>query len=97
MGLFADDIREDLDLDFLELSWTAADLASGYSLTEMVRGFRTLNRTGHGPVAAAPDPVLSMLALVPLSHFLRWSIPDLKRAFLHPSGTPLLTSGRYAP
>ncbi|KAB7757432.1 hypothetical protein [Mycolicibacterium phlei] len=27
MSLFADDIREDLDLDFLELSWTAADLA----------------------------------------------------------------------
>ncbi|WP_257708662.1 TNT antitoxin family protein [Mycolicibacterium phlei] len=70
--------------------------STGYSLTEMVRGFRTLNRTGHGPVAAAPDPVLSMLALVPLSHFLRWSIGDLKRAFLSPTGSPLIVRGRYS-
>jgi hypothetical protein len=31
----------------------------------MVRGYRTLIRTGRGPVAAAPDPALSLLALFP--------------------------------
>ena len=61
----------------------------------MVRGYRTLTRTGRGPVAAAPDPTLSLLALVPLSHFLGWTIPDLKRSFLSAAGAPLLRQGRY--
>ena len=96
IGLFADDIREDLDLPFLELAYAAPDLAPGYTLSDMVRGYRTLTRTGQGPVAAAPDPTLSLLALVPLSHLIGWSLTDLKRAFLNPAGFPLLRQGRYA-
>ncbi|MDT5232252.1 MAG: hypothetical protein QOD88_1522 [Mycobacterium sp.] len=96
IGLFADDIREDLDLDFLRFRWEREDLASGFELTDMVRGYRTLKRVGGGPVAAAPDPTLSLLTLVPLSHYLGWAIPDLKRSFLSPTGVPLLRDGRYA-
>lgn len=95
-GLFADDIREDIDLPLLELGWARDDLADGYQLSDMVRGYRTLRRTSGEPVAAAPDPTLSLLALVPLSNYLRWSIADLKRSFLNPAGVPLLRHGRYA-
>lgn len=59
----------------------------------MVRGYRTLTRTGRGPVAAAPDPTLSLLALVLLSHFLGWTIPDLKRSFLSPAGRSPSSAG----
>jgi hypothetical protein len=96
IGLFADDIREDLDLPMLDQPWQADDLAAGYELTEMVRGYRTLRRVSGEPIAAAPDPTLSMLALVPLSHYLGWSIPDLKRSFLSYDGAPLMRDGRYA-
>ena len=92
--MFADDIREDLDLPELEFRWAKADLASGYELSDMVRGYRTLKRTSGQPIAAAPDPTLSLLALVPLSHYLQWSVSDLKRSFLHPAGGPLLRQGR---
>lgn len=96
-GLFADDIRDDLDLPFIELPWTTDDLAEGFTLSEMREGYRSLSRIGSGPIAAAPDPVLSLLALVPLSHFMGWEVSDLKRAFLG-SGAPVLdSSGRYAP
>ena len=95
VAVLADNIRDDLGMEFLDLPWDIADLAPDYELSEMVRGYRTLLRTGHGPVAAAPDPVLSRLALVPLSHFLRWSIADLQEAFLDPGGAPLLRGGRY--
>lgn len=96
IGHFADDIREDLDLPFLDLPYDSHHVASGYVLSDMVRDYRTLTRSGHGPVAAAPDPALSLLALVPLSHFLGWPIRDLKRAFLDPAGAPLLRGGLYA-
>lgn len=93
--MFADDIREDLDLPQLELSWSPSDLAHGYELSDMVRGYRTLKRIAAGPIAAAPDPTLSLLALVPLSHYLQWPLTDLKRSFLNPAGEPLLRAGRY--
>lgn len=96
-GIFGDDIREDLGLPFLDLPCSADDLASGYELGAMARGYRTLSRVGGAPVAAAPDPTLSLVALVPLSHYLRWSFADLKRSFLSPEGKPLLRDGRYAP
>ncbi|MGP4057763.1 Imm61 family immunity protein [Mycobacterium sp. 4D054] len=96
IGLFADDIREDLDLPLLEMDWSVDALAEGYEVSAMVRGYRTLKRVGGGPVAAAPDPTLSLLALVPLSHYLQWSISELKRSFLNPAGVPLLRGGRYA-
>lgn len=95
--MFADDIREDLGLPQLELSWSAADLADGYEQSDMVRGYRTLKRTAGGSVVAAPHPTLSLLALVPLSHYMQWPIPDLKHSFLNPAGKPLLRAGRCAP
>lgn len=96
VALFADDIREDLDLPLLELPWRADDVAAGFDLSDMVRGYRTLRRAGGDPVAAAPDPMLSLLTLVPLSHYLRWTVADLKRSFLNPVGAPLLRNGRYS-
>ena len=96
VGHFADDIRDDLDLGFLRLGAEPADLAAGFTLTDMVRGYRTLRRADGAPVAAAPDPVLSLLALVPLSHYVGWTVPDLKRSFLNPAGAPLVRNGRYA-
>lgn len=96
VGHFADDIREDLDLPFLDLPYDIHQVAPGYALSDVVRDYRTLTRGGAGPVAAAPDPALSLLTLVPLSHFLGWPIPELKRAFLNPAGAPLLRDGRYA-
>ncbi|MEW2484145.1 Imm61 family immunity protein [Mycobacterium sp. NPDC049093] len=97
LGLLADDIRDDLGLPFLSLQWDADALAEGFELGDMVRGYRTLTRTGHGPLAAAPDPTLSLVALVPLSHLLLWPIADLKASFLSETGAPLLHAGSYAP
>src|SRR4029077_10139066 len=82
--------RQDLDLPLLDLPWEPGDLAEGFELTDMVRGYRTLERAGGGPLAAAPDSTLSLIALVPLSHYLGWTIADLKRSFLSPTGAPLL-------
>lgn len=96
VAIFGDDIREDVGLPMLQLPWQTADLAEGCELGNYVRGYRTLSVSGKGPIAAAPDPVLSLLALVPLSHFLRWSVTDLRRAFLNVEGAPLLKRGRYA-
>jgi hypothetical protein len=96
IGLFADDVREDLELPLLDMDWTVDAVAKGYEVSKMERGYRTLKRVGGGPVAAAPDPTLSLLALVPLSHFLQWSVADLKRSFLSPTGSPLLRHDGYA-
>lgn len=96
VALFADDVREDLDLPFLELGWSIDAVAAGYQVSEIERGYRTLVRGGGEPVAAAPDPILSLLTLVPLSHYLQWSIADLRRSFLDPAGAPLLHRGRYS-
>ncbi|EHB48868.1 hypothetical protein MycrhDRAFT_5709 [Mycolicibacterium rhodesiae JS60] len=96
-GVFGDDIREDLALSFLEMPWTAADVAAGYAIAAPSRGSRILTHVQQGPVAAVPESSISLLALVPLSHFLLLDIPDLKRSFLHEYGWPLLErSGRYS-
>ncbi|OFJ54602.1 Imm61 family immunity protein [Mycolicibacterium grossiae] len=94
--MIADDIRDDLDLPFLEMDWSIDAVAAGYQVSDIERGYRTLTRRGGAPVAAAPDPTLSLLTLIPLSHFIQWSIADLKRSFLNPAGVPLLHRGRYA-
>ncbi len=80
IGMFADDIREDLDLRRLRSIMQpprprnaiasprpaiphlliARVTTTGYELTDMVRNYRTLTQTGSGPVAAAPDPTLSL-------------------------------------
>lgn len=96
LGLFADDLRDDLELPYLTLPFTAEALAPGFELTDMVRGYRTLIRTGHGPVAAAPDPTLSLVALVPLSHLLLWPADAVRAAFLHETGFPLMSEGRFS-
>ena len=96
VALFADDIRDDLELPFLEMAWSIDAVAVGYQLSDVERGYRALTRIGGEPVAAAPDPTLSLLTLVPLSHYIQWSIADLKRSFLNPAGAPLLHRGRYA-
>ena len=94
-GVFGDDIRDDLGLPYLELPWSADDLAAGYTLGEVERGYRTLRRGGV-PLAAAPDATLSLLALVPLSHFLGMTAEALRAAFLAENGAPLLTGGAYS-
>ncbi len=94
--IFADDLREDLDLPYLPLPWAADQVAPGFEISEIVRGYRTLTRTGRGPVAAAPDPVLSLVALVPLSHLLLWPAEAVRMSFMSETGAPLLCAGGYA-
>lgn len=98
VGVLADELREDLDLPYLELPWAVpGDLAAGYEITPLERGFRVLRRRGGGPpIAAARDETLSLVKLVPLSHFLGWSVAELTKSFRHPEGAPLLVNGRYA-
>ncbi|WP_234904152.1 Imm61 family immunity protein [Mycolicibacterium frederiksbergense] len=96
LAVMADEIRDDGGLPFLELPTSRRWLAPGYSLGEMSGGYRTLSRVDAGPVAAAPDAILSVAALVPLSQFLRWSVSDLTSAFLDEGGAPLLDAGGYA-
>ena len=52
VGLFADDIREDLDLPQVELSWSAEDLADGYELSDMCAD---TGRLGGPPGARSPQ------------------------------------------
>jgi hypothetical protein len=97
IGLLGDGIRDDLDLDYLDLPWTAEFVAPGYRLGPFTRGYRTLSRTDGSPVAAARDETLSLVKLVPLSHFMAHDVETLKRTFLSPTGSPLLAAGgRYA-
>lgn len=96
IGLFGDDVREDLDLHFLQLDWTTQDLANGFRIDTSSPGYQVLKDADGRPVAAVPDTDLSLLALVPLSHFLGWSVAALKRSFLSEDGAPLLSQGEYA-
>jgi hypothetical protein len=95
-GALGDEIRDDLGLRYLEMPFRAENVAKGFDLSEMLRGDRTLSRVGVGPVAAARDATLSLVRLVPLSHYLQWPLSDLMRSFLNPAGQPLLRHGRYA-
>ena len=71
-------------------------VASDFEVSEFDGRYRILRHLAEGPVAAAPDETLSLVALVPLSHFLSHSVAALKRAFLAEDGAPLLAHGRYA-
>lgn len=95
-SLFGDDIRDDLDLPYLPLPWQPGDLARGYTLTTAASGLRVLVHHRRGPVAAAPDPTLGLVTLVPLSHLLGFSAADLRRAFTAEDGAPLMSAGYYA-
>ena len=95
-AVLGDEIREDVSLPYLHLPCSASDIAPGYRLAGMDRGYRILNRIGHGPVAAAPDEHLSLVTLVPLSHLLGLTVAAAKRTYLSVDGAPLLVAGRYA-
>lgn len=94
--VLGDDVRDDLDLPYLELPSAPADVAPSYRLGEVVNGSRTLFRHD-GPVAAAPSDHVSLSVLVPLSHCLGYTLTELKQSFLHQRGAPLLRGGRYTP
>lgn len=97
-AICGDDIREDLGLPFFELRWDTASLADGYELDDSSPSYQILSATGRGPVAAVPRSDVGLLTLVPLSHFLGWSLASLKRSFLAEDFSPLLLpDGRYAP
>lgn len=93
--VLGDDIRDDVDLPYLDLPSGEADTADGYRLGPAVTGSRTLYR-GTEPVAAAPGGRASLAALVPLSHFLGCTLADLRRSYLNEHGAPLLAGGRYS-
>lgn len=94
-GLLGDELRDDLDLTYLELPTRARDIAPEYHIGDMYRGYRTLTHHSRGPVAASRDDTLSLVRLVPLSHFLSYTVDELKMSYLSDSGYPLLTDGRY--
>jgi hypothetical protein len=94
-GVFGDDIRDDLGLPYHDLPAGQADLARDYSLSTTSNGRHVLANSA-GPVAATSDAALSLITLVPLSHYLGLPLRILKRAFLDEKGAPLLSGGRYA-
>ncbi|WP_396911190.1 Imm61 family immunity protein [Mycolicibacterium sp.] len=97
-GVFGDDIRADVDLPFVELPWDRESLATGYEIDDTNPAYQILTASGRGPVAAVPRSEVGLLALVPLSHFLGWSLAALKRSFLDEHFRPLLSAnGSYAP
>lgn len=95
MGVLGDDVRDTLALPFLELPWSADQLADGFELTTSRPGSLTLVRSGHGPLAGGGAGVEGLVKLVPLSHLLRWDLASVKASFLDPGGRPLLADGRY--
>ena len=92
---FGDDIRDDLELEYLQMPWHRDDLAPGFQLSDMAGGYRTLSRINGGPVAASRDPELSLVRLIPLSQFMTLSAAELRTSFLDIDGAPLLRAGRY--
>lgn len=95
IGVLGDDIRDDLELDYLQMPWGRDALAPGSELSGMVGGYRTLRRINGGPVAASRDEDMSLVRLVPLSQFLTLSVAELRASFLDAAGSPLLDGGRY--
>lgn len=70
-------------------------MADGYTLTDVDEdGYRALTADGSA-VAIAREATLSLLALVPLSHFIDRSIADLIASFLDADGAPLLANGAH--
>ncbi|BEL41745.1 hypothetical protein Isolate57625_51000 (plasmid) [Mycobacteroides abscessus subsp. abscessus] len=96
IGALGDDIRDHIDLPFLELPWRrAGDLAIGFAVSGVARGYRTLSRAGVGPIAAAAGDEPGLSRLVPLSRFMLLTLAELRRSFLAVDGAPLLAAGRY--
>lgn len=97
VSILGDELRDDLGHPHLELPCTPEDLAEHFTADNFANGYRVLSLDGVGPVAAAPDPHLSLVTLVPLSHYLGWTVADLKRSFLNIEGKPLLRGHAYTP
>jgi Immunity protein 61 len=96
-GVFGSVVRDSQRLPFMRKPWAADDIADGYTLSDMSEdGYRTLTRAGEGPIAIASESTTSLIYLVPLSHFLGLSIPELKDSFLSETGAPLMSGDRYA-
>ncbi len=58
ISLLGEEIREDLDLPYLDLGFAESDLADGFALDDYANGHRVLRLNDVGPVAAAPDRTL---------------------------------------
>lgn len=99
--ILGDEIRDELDLEYLEMPWAAAAVHPAFTLSVVENGYRTLRRVDRRPVAAARceyevgSAEVTLAKLVPLSHLLGFDLPTLKRAFLHPTGAPILVDGAY--
>jgi hypothetical protein len=63
IGVSGAEIREDVDLPYLDLRWRAGDLADGFTVSGVQRRYRTLSRSGLGPIAAARGDELNLSRL----------------------------------
>lgn len=85
--IFGDAIRDKLGLPIVPSPYEAAQTAVGYSVSDMSsEGYRYLLLGGKDPVAAARDETHSVLTLVPLSHYLTVSVPELESIFRSEAG-----------
>ncbi|MUM32289.1 hypothetical protein FZI93_10925 [Mycobacterium sp. CBMA361] len=100
LAILGDEVRDQLDLDYLEMPWTADEVHPQFTLSAVENCYQTLRRLDGSPVAAARYEAgragVSLSKLVPLSHCLAFDLPTLKRAFLDIGGAPMLSNGRYA-
>ena len=83
-GLLGDDIRDDLDLPYLDLPTAEADTADRYCLGPLRERFAHAVQRQRARRRGA------------LSHFLGHSLDNLRRSYLDEWGAPLLRGGRYA-
>ncbi len=100
LAVLGDEVRDQLDLDYLEMPVAAESVHPQFTLSAVENGYQTLRRLDGSPVAAARCEAggagVSPAQLVQLSHLLTFDLPTLKTAFLHIAGVPLLVNGRYA-
>lgn len=100
LAVLGDEVRDQLDLDYLEMPWSADAVHPQFTLSAVENGYQTLRRLDGSPVAAARCEAghtgVSLSKLVPLSQLLTFDLSTLKTAFLHVAGEPMLVNGRYA-
>jgi hypothetical protein len=96
-GVLGTVIRDDRGLPPLKKPWSPTDLASGYTLSDLSEdGYRSLSLKGSGPIAVAREKTISLMNLVPLSHYLGLSLKQLEDSFLDVNGAPLMAGSSYA-
>jgi Immunity protein 61 len=98
-GVLGAVLRDESGLPILMKPYEADQVATGFHVSGMSDdGYRTLDQDGVGPVAVARDEARSLLTLIPLSHYLRLTVPQLQQSFLSQDGSPLMRGGEhYAP